>query len=116
MEEIKLEVQKREEVGTRKIKELKREDFVPAVVYGGKDSSTHVKVDRRAYERIMRHHKGQSVVFHVDIMEGDKKISDSPAIVKEEQHDPVTDALLHIDFKRILLHTLIAHGVQSIFR
>lgn len=104
MEEIKLDVQIRDQIGSRKVKAIYREDGVPAIVYGGKKKSpTPIKVDRRAYERIMRHHQGQSVVFRLNVMEGEKKLRDYSVIVKEEQHNPVSDDLRHIDFHRISL-------------
>jgi large subunit ribosomal protein L25 len=104
MDEIKLDVQIRSEIGSRQVKAVHRDDQVPAIVYGGKKKTpTAIKVDRRAYERIMRHHQGQSVVFHLNVLEGDKKLRDYSVIVKEEQHNPVSDALQHIDFHRISL-------------
>lgn len=51
----------------------------------------------------MRHHHGQSVIFRLSVADGSKKSKDYVAIVKEEQHDPVTDKLLHIDFNSISL-------------
>ena len=104
MDEIKLDVQIRNQIGSRKIKAIRREDHVPAIVYGGKKRGpTSIKVDRRAYERIMRLHQGQSVVFHLNVLEDEKKLRDYSAIVKEEQREPVSDDLLHIDFHRISL-------------
>lgn len=104
MEEIKLDVQIRNQVGSRKVKSIRRDGYVPAIVYGGeKRGPTVIKIDRRAYERVMRLHRGQSVVFHLNVMEGDKKLRDYSAIVKEEQHGPVSDDLIHIDFNRISL-------------
>lgn len=103
MEEIKLDVQIRENIGRRRLSEVRSEGFVPAVVYGGDHGPTVIKVNRGSYERIMRHHRGQSVLFHLDVMEGEKKLRDYSAIVKEEQHHPVSDELVHIDFKRISL-------------
>lgn len=104
MEEIKLDVQIREKIGKQGAKLVRQEDAVPAIVYGGKKRGpTAIKVDRRSYERVMRTHRGQSVVFHLNVMEADKKLRDYSAIVKEEQHDPVSDALVHIDFHRISL-------------
>ncbi len=103
MEEIKLDVEIRKEVGTRKIKGLRREGFIPAVVYGLEKEPTAIKVVRRIYEKIMRSHKGQSVVFHLNVMEDGKKLRDYSVIVKEEQMDPVKDVLDHIDFQRIAL-------------
>lgn len=104
MDEIKLDVQIRNQIGSRKIKAIRKENYVPAIVYGGKKRGpTSIKVDRRAYEHVMRLHQGQSVVFHLNVLEGEKKLRDYSAIVKEEQHDPVSDNLLHIDFHRISL-------------
>lgn len=103
MEEIKLDVQLRNQVGSRKIKSIRRENAVPAIVYGGETKPTSIKVDRSNYERIMRHHHGQSVIFRLNVMDGEKKLRDYSVIVKEEQHDPVSDQLVHIDFNRISL-------------
>lgn len=103
MEEIKLDVQLRNQTGSRKIKSIRRENAVPAIVYGGENKPTSIRVDRSNYERIMRHHHGQSVIFHLNVMDGEKKLRDYSVIVKEEQHDPVSDQLLHIDFNRISL-------------
>ncbi len=104
MEEIILDVQTRKELGSRKIKRIYREDAVPGIVYGGKQKTpTHIKVDRRTYERIVRQHHGQNVVFRLNVMEQEKKLRDYSVIVREEQHEPVSYKLLHIDFQRISL-------------
>ena len=103
MEEIKLDVQLRKQVGSRKIRGVRRENFIPAIVYGGKTDPTSVKVERITFERIMRQHHGQSALFHLNVMDGDKKLRDYTAIIKEEQFDPVHDYLIHIDFNRISL-------------
>ena len=104
MDEIKLDVQIRQIVGTRSVKAVRNDGYVPAVVYGGgKHGPTTIKVDRRSYEKVKRQHAGQSVVFHLNVLEGEKKLRDYSAIVKEEQSDPLSEELLHIDFKRISL-------------
>jgi len=116
MEEIKLDVQIRSEIGSSKIRGIRRGDFVPAIVYGGNKKPTPIKVDRRSYERVMRHHRGATVLFHINVMEGDKKLRDYSAIVKEEQHDPVSDSILHIDFHRISLTEKIEVKVAIVVR
>lgn len=104
MDEIKLDVQIRNQIGSRNVKAIRKENYVPAIVYGGKKRGpTSIKVNRGAYERVMRLHQGQSVVFHLRVLEGEKKLREYSAIVKEEQHEPVSDDLLHIDFHRISL-------------
>ncbi|MCA9407668.1 MAG: 50S ribosomal protein L25 [Candidatus Omnitrophica bacterium] len=115
MKEISLDVQLRQETGSRKIKKYRREGFVPAVVYGGKKKQpTAINVDRRSYEKIMRGHHGENVVFHLNVKEGDNSVRDYSAIVKEEQHEPVLERLMHIDFLRISLKEAIEVDVSVV--
>ena len=103
MEQIQLDVFIRNEKGTDKIRRIRRENFIPAVVYGEKVGTKVIKTDRKIYESIMRSHQGESVIFNLNLMDGTKKLSDYPAIVKEVQIHPVTDKILHIDFHQISL-------------
>lgn len=103
MEEIKLDVQVRKQVGSRKVKKLKKDHFIPAVVYGGRQDSSSVQVDRKTFERIARLHRAENVIYHLHLLDGDKKLKDYSAITKEVQHDPVTECIVHIDFNRISL-------------
>lgn len=103
MEEIQLEVQVREDKGTRKARRVRRSSSVPAVIYGGTKKPQAVKVDRKTYGRIRRAHFGENIILHLNVMDGGKKQEDSTVIVKEEQLDPVSELVQHIDFKRISL-------------
>jgi large subunit ribosomal protein L25 len=103
MEEIKLDVQVREEVGGQKVARVRHKVFVPEFVYGGKKKSVVINFDRRNYERIRRQHAGENIIFHLNVIEAQKTVGDYPALVKEEQLDPVSDKVLHVDFKRISL-------------
>ena len=113
MEEIKLDVQVRELVGSRKVKGIRREDLVPGIVYGGKKEPTLIQINRKSFERIRRAHHGE-IIFHINVLSGEKKVGDFPAMVKEAQIDPVTDDLLHVDFKRISLTEKIKVNVPLI--
>ncbi len=103
MEEIKLDVQIRKELGKQNLQKVRKEDYIPSVVYGGKEESLTIKVDRRTFNRLERAHRGESVVLHLSILDGEKKLKDFPSIIKEIQHHPVSDRILHIDFTRISL-------------
>ncbi len=111
MEEVKIDVQIRSEVGGQKVKILRRKgEVIPGIVYGGEDKPTPVHIDRRTYERVRRQHHGE-VLFHLNVMEGQKSVRDYSVIVKEEQHDFVTDKVIHVDFKRISLKEKIKVSV-----
>lgn len=103
MEEIQLDVKVRTESGSNNVKEMRRQGIVPAVVYGGEAEPTLIKFERGIYEKIMRQHRGESVVFHLNVSDGDKELCDYATVVKEEQHHPVMDTLIHVDFNRISL-------------
>ncbi len=114
MEEITLDVQIRNEVGRRQLRAVRDRDQIPAVVYGGDKEPTNIEVDRRSFEKIMRAHHGQSVVFHINVHEGDKKLRDYSAIVKDEQFHPLAENLLHLDFQRISLKEELEVAVQVV--
>ncbi len=103
MKEVKLDVQIRPEIGRQQVKVVRHEQaMIPAIVYGQGKEAIAVKIDRRTYEKIRREHHGE-VVFHLDILDGEKKQQDCSAVVKEEQHDCITGQPIHVDFKQISL-------------
>lgn len=103
MEEISLNAQLRKEVGTRKVKSVRRNRFIPGIVYGGREKTLPIKVERVNFERIERQHRGGSIIFHLNVLDGDKQLKDYPVIVKEIQHHAVSETIVHIDFHRISL-------------
>ena len=103
MEQISLDVEVRQVVGSQQIKKIRNENCVPAIVYGEAKTPTPIQVKKSEYEKIMRAHHGQSVIFHLNVLENGKKLRDYAAIVKQEQLHPVDDHLLHLDFQRISL-------------
>ena len=90
-----LDVEERPERGTRAAKRLRREGYVPGVVYGGKDGdSTSFKVNWRALRQVLT---GSALI--------DLKVAGKtrPVIVKEQHQHPVRDELLHIDLLEVRL-------------
>jgi large subunit ribosomal protein L25 len=91
-----LDVDERPERGTRTMKRLRREGFVPGVVYGGTDGdSTSFKVNARALRQVLV--GGQALI---DLKVGSKT---RPVIVKDQQLHPVRDEVMHIDLLEVRL-------------
>jgi large subunit ribosomal protein L25 len=99
-----LNVQIRKELGKEKAKKIRAADNVPGIVYGGDAEPTPITMDRRNFERIMRDHRGQSVLFHLEVMEGEKKLREDSVILKDEQFHPVSEKVAHVDFQRVNLN------------
>ncbi len=114
MEQIKFDVQVRSQLGSQKMKDLRKQGLIPAVVYGGDVQPINVQVARTNFERIMRSHEGESVIFHIHVKDGDKDVVDFPALMKDLQRDPVSDVVTHLDLQRISLDKEIAIRIPII--
>jgi len=99
-----LDVEDRTERGTRAAKRLRREGYVPGVVYGGKDGEcTSFKVNWRDLRTVLA---GSALI---DLKVGGKT---RPVIVKDQQQHPVRDELLHIDLLEVRLDETIQTQVS----
>jgi len=103
MEQINFDVQIRKSTGSAKSRQMRRTNLIPGIVYGGNSKPTTIQADRKAYDRISRQHAGESLIYHLNLVDEGKKLSDFPAIIKDVQLHPVTDEVIHIDFNRISL-------------
>jgi large subunit ribosomal protein L25 len=100
-----LDVEDRTERGTRAAKRLRREGYVPGVVYGGKDGDcTSFKVNWRTLRQVLV--DGSALI--------DLKVAGKtrPVIVKDQQQHPVRDELLHIDLLEVRLDEKIQTQVS----
>lgn len=93
MEFITVDVAKRELLGTANANRLRREDQVPAVLYGMKRPNLDLAIARKDLLRFL--HTGSHLV---ELKLGDKA---RPAILREIQCDHTTDVILHVDFVRV---------------
>jgi large subunit ribosomal protein L25 len=115
MEQISLDVQLRKELGSSRVRRLRRAN-IPAVVYGGGSKPTVIQADRKAYDRIHRQHMGESLIYHLNVVDEGKKVADFPAIIKDIQRHPVTEEVIHLDFSRISLDKEIEIKIKIITR
>jgi large subunit ribosomal protein L25 len=99
-ERIKLEVRDREERGSRESRRLRREGFVPGVLYGAKTKAHPFCVAERELRRVLTGAGGLHVILDV-VLEGQK--STHPSVLKSYQQDPIRGRLLHIDLHEVRL-------------
>lgn len=116
MEQINFDVQIRKSLGSSRSRQVRRSNLIPGIIYGGDAKPTTIQADRKAYDRIYRQHAGESLIYHLNLVEDGKKVSDFPAIIKDVQLHPVTDEVIHIDFNRISLDKEIEIKVKIIVK
>lgn len=93
MKTFQLEGTPRTEIGKKAAKAIRKEDMIPAIIYGG-ESTIHFNVTKEAVRKLIY----TPEIFVIDLTIGDKK---TKAIIKDMQFQPVTDAVLHIDFLEV---------------
>jgi large subunit ribosomal protein L25 len=98
-------VEERAEQGSRAVRRLRRDGFVPGVVYGGGNGDcVAFKINERELWRAL--HTG-AALYDLKIGNGRAR----PVIVKDQQRHPVRDHLLHIDLLQVRLDEKIASPV-----
>src|SRR5438105_1161607 len=98
MEQINLDVQLRGGRGSAQAQKIRRANLIPAIIYGGGSKPTMIQADRKIYDRIHRQHLGESLIYHINVLDNGKKVADFPAIIKDIQLHPVTEEVIHLDF------------------
>ncbi len=91
-----LKAEARDRVGKGAARAVRREDKIPAVIYGDKKPPIPISLNQR--EITHRLHAGGFLTHLVEIEVGGEKIR---AIPKDYQLDPVRDFLIHVDFLRV---------------
>ena len=115
MDEILLDAQPRKDLGGGKLKDLRRNGFVPAVVYSAGKKSQAIQVSHRELMRLIHHYHIESVVINLNIKENkDKDPKAKSCLIKEIQYNPVSDDVIHVDFNEISLTKAIKVNVAVV--
>ena len=110
MEEIFLDAELREQKGRAKAKDLRETGFLPAIVYSQGKDALPIKISRGTLLELMHQHRLESIIINLKIKD-DKKAKARPCLVKEIQHDPVSEDIIHVDFNEISLTKAIKVNV-----
>lgn len=102
MEEVILEAQKRQDVGSGKVHRLRKQAVLPAVVYGEGKMPLSIQLAAKDFSHMIGVHKGESFVVKLRIKDGVQS-EDKSVLIKQIQHDPKSDDVIHIDFHEISL-------------
>ena len=103
MAEIVVNAKDRTGRGKNAARRLRRQGFVPGVVYGGNGDNIAVSVDPKALQRVLRSEAGRNAILKLDITGKGA----TNAILKSWQVDPIKDSFLHADFYRIAMDVAI---------
>jgi large subunit ribosomal protein L25 len=90
----------------KKVRALRREGLTPANIYGSKVDSTAVQVSTEELRHVIKTAGRNDIVYLR--LDGDEP---RPTFVRDIQQNPVTDAILHVDFLQISLRDKVRADV-----
>ncbi len=107
MDKIALQAQKRDVTG-KKVKALRREGKLPAVIYGKEIESTPILLDYQDARQTLSE-IGANTLISIDL-DGEEHL----ALVREKQREVIRRNLLHVDFQAVSLDEEISTTVPVI--
>jgi large subunit ribosomal protein L25 len=93
---INLNAEIRNVAGKGAARSIRKNKKIPAVIYGEKKAPVSIELDGREFEMLLKTPGLRTKLFQIKTAEGTED-----AMLMDIQYNPVSDAAMHADFKRI---------------
>ena len=93
---IKLKAEIRNAAGKGAARSIRKNKNIPAVIYGEKKAPVAIELNGRDFEMLLKTPSLRTKLFEIDTANGHED-----AMLMDVQYHPVTDKVIHADFKRI---------------
>ena len=119
MATLELKSKKRTLLG-KKVKSLRREGIIPAVVYGGKEGSVPIELDLKEFSKVFKT-AGETTLIKLFVDDAKFSAKGGPAsgwknvLVHDISRDPVNEEINHVDFYEVKMDEKITTEVPLIF-
>ncbi len=97
-QDLTIEVQRREETGKSANRRLRREEMIPAVVYGGGKEAISIQMPRKTLIDLFKSGGSENRIFLLKLADTGQS---RHAMIRDMQIDPITRKVEHVDFMRI---------------
>jgi large subunit ribosomal protein L25 len=89
-----LKADQRARTGSGVLKQMRREGFVPSVIYGGGTENQNVKVHAKTFRDMLNNAASDSILVNLDVEGAGTQL----AFLQDVQHNALTKEILHVDF------------------
>jgi len=113
MEEVILEAELRKDTGRIGVTRLRREGFIPAVIYGEGKVSEAIKLSAHSFLHLLHEQRLENAILTLKIKNA-KKAQKKACLIKEIQYHPVHGNILHVDFYEVSLTKAIKVNVPVV--
>ena len=97
-QDLTIEVNRREETGKSANRRLRREEMIPAVVYGGGKEPISIQVPRKTLIDLFKSGGSENRIFLLKLADTGQS---RHAMIRDMQIHPLTRKVEHVDFMRI---------------
>ena len=98
-----LKAEDRKRTGSGLLKQMRKEGWVPSVVYGGGADNLNVKINAKAFRELLAASASDSFLVNLELDSGKSQL----AFVQDIQHDSLSSAIVHADFLAVSETTAI---------
>jgi len=108
MTTLELKSEKRTLLG-KKTNSLRKKGIIPAVVYGGKEGSEPIELNRKEFSKVFKT-AGETTLIKLLVGEKAKNV-----LIHDIDHDSVTGEIRHVDFYEVKMDEKITAKVPLVF-
>ena len=89
-----LKAEERKRTGSGLLKQMRKEGWVPSVVYGGGEENLNVKINAKKFSELLAASASDSFLVNLELDTGKSQL----AFVQDIQHDALSSSIVHADF------------------
>jgi large subunit ribosomal protein L25 len=95
--------EERARTGSGVLKQMRREGYIPSVVYGGGSDNKNVKVHAKTFRDMLNNAASDSILVTLDLGDSNSQL----AFLQDVQQNAITGEILHVDFLAVNQDTSI---------
>jgi len=104
-----LKAETRARTGSGRLNQMRREGWLPSVIYGSGAENINLKVNAKAFNDVLAHSSSENIIINLEIAgEGTRM-----AFLQAVQHEPLSGSVLHADFRAIDENTEITAHIPA---
>jgi large subunit ribosomal protein L25 len=98
--DAKITVKSRDGKGSANSRRLRRDGWVPGVIYSEGGAARAVSLPKHEFEQMLRHHASEHVMVKIQIDGG----AEEAVLLKEVQHNALSGGVVHVDMQKVDLN------------
>jgi large subunit ribosomal protein L25 len=97
--DAKITVKSRDIKGSANARRLRRDGWVPGVIYSDGTAARPISLPKHEFEQMLRHHTSEHVMIKIQVDGG----KEEAVLLKDVQHDALSDGVVHVDLQKVAM-------------